>query len=159
MDAHICLLLWENWTSLFSGYFPLNCDISVKMLLASVVCTNHFYWVLGKVATFGSDPKLFSHPCLLSIWGRCCGLFLCFASLASYSPPRPSKEHSNIFLHLNRPTNKNTSLDYTFFSASIPIALLSFPANVHRSCLHPLSLLPFLPFFLLPHQSRKNSSW
>ena len=50
-SAYYC----EKIEHLFSQVpFPLNCDISVKMLLASVVCTNHFYWVLGKVATFGA---------------------------------------------------------------------------------------------------------
>ena len=146
----------QNWLTLHSS--DSNCPPSIPQNFLNPHTLSLSFCHNGEEYP-SSDPKLFSHPCLLSIWGRCCGLFLCFASLASYSPPRPSKEHSNIFLHLNRPTNKNTSLDYTFFSASIPIALLSFPANVHRSCLHPLSLLPFLPFFLLPHQSRKNSSW
>lgn len=139
-----CSQTMQNWLTLHSS--DSNCPPSIPQNFLNPHTLSLSFCHNGEEYP-SSDPKLFSHPCLLSIWGCCCGFFLCFASLVSYSPPRPSKEHLNILLHLSQPTNKNTSLDYAFFSVSIPIALLSFPAKVHGSCLHPLSLLPFLSFF------------
>ena len=97
---------------------------------------------------------------LPSICGRCSGgypLFWIFSLLFSTQTFQTAFKHPLIPSTLKQTTNKNTFLDYTLSSACIPITLLSLPAKVHKSYLHSLTLLPLLPFFLLPHQSRKTA--
>lgn len=137
----------QNWLTLHSS--NSNCPPSIPQnfldphTLSLSVCHN------GEEYS-SSDPKLFSHPCLPSIWGRCCGFFLCFASLASYSPPRPSKEHSNVLLDLPTSTNQPTKIPPLIICSSLPIFPLLFSPSqpiftgvVYTHCLYFLSFLSF----------------
>lgn len=132
-----------------------NCPPSIPQEFLEPTHTLSFLLPQWRKGYPSSDPKLFSHPCLLSTWGCCCGFFLCFASLVSYYSTQAFKEHSNILTPQS--TNQQKYLTWLYILLCQHSHCSSLLPSQSSQELSTPTISTSFPFFLLPHQPRKTA--